>query len=84
MDLNQNMDKNQKLNKNSKKVRNTKLDHNLEIDHNPKLDLNVENGSKSKKGRFWHFNELWSTQNVNIARFTRNVKCDFLGDFQTL
>ena len=23
-----------------------------------------------------------STQNVNIARFARNVECDFLGDFQ--
>ena len=30
------------------------------------------------------FNELLSTQNVNVARFARNVECDFLGDFQTL
>ena len=29
-------------------------------------------------------NELLSIQNVNVARFTRNVECDFLGDFQTL
>ena len=33
---------------------------------------------------FWHFNELLSTQNVNVARFARNVEYDFLGDFQTL
>ena len=25
-----------------------------------------------------------STQNVNVARFARNVECDFFGDFQTL
>ena len=25
-----------------------------------------------------------STQNVNIARFARNVQCDFWGDFQIL
>ena len=25
-----------------------------------------------------------SIQNVNIARFARNVECDFFGDFQTL
>ena len=29
-------------------------------------------------------NELLSIQNVNVARFARNVECDFLGDFQTL
>ena len=76
MDKNQNMDKNQKLDKNSKKVRNTKLDHNLEIDHNPKLDLNVENGPKSKKGTFLAFfmPKTWFTQNVNVARFARNVE----------
>ena len=33
---------------------------------------------------FWHFNKLLSTQNVNVARFARNVKCDFFCDFQTL
>ena len=33
---------------------------------------------------FGIFNQLLSTQNGNIARFARNVKCDFLGDFQTL
>ena len=30
------------------------------------------------------FNELLGTQNVNVARFARNVECDFLSDFQTL
>ena len=25
-----------------------------------------------------------STQNVNLARYARNVECDFFGDFQTL
>ena len=33
---------------------------------------------------FGIFNELFSTQNVNVAHFARNVECDFLGDFQTL
>ena len=33
---------------------------------------------------FGNFNELLSTQNVNVARFARNVECDFFGDFQTL
>ena len=28
--------------------------------------------------------QLLSTQNVNVARFARNVECDFFGDFQTL
>ena len=27
---------------------------------------------------FSHFNELMSTQNVNVARFARNVEWDFL------
>ena len=31
---------------------------------------------------FGIFNELLSAQNVYLARFARNVKCDFLGDFQ--
>ena len=30
------------------------------------------------------FHELLSTHDVNVARFARNVECDFLGDFQTL
>ena len=30
------------------------------------------------------FNELLSTQNVNVARFARNVKWDFFCDFQPL
>ena len=33
---------------------------------------------------FGIFDELLSTQNVNVARFARNVECDFLSDFQTL
>ena len=33
---------------------------------------------------FGIFNEFLSTQNVNVARFARNVECDFLDDFQTL
>ena len=36
----------------------------------------------AKMDQFWHF--LWSTQNVNVARFARNVECDFFCDFQTL
>ena len=30
------------------------------------------------------FDELLSTQIVNVARFARNFECDFLDDFQTL
>ena len=33
---------------------------------------------------FGIFSELLSTQNVNIARFARNVEWDILYDFQTL
>ena len=33
---------------------------------------------------FGNFDELFSTQNVNVARFARNFECDFLCDFQTL
>ena len=32
---------------------------------------------------FGIFNELLSTQNVNVARFARNVEWDFFCDFQT-
>ena len=32
----------------------------------------------------WNLHQLLSTQNVNIARFARNVECDFFYDFQTL
>ena len=32
---------------------------------------------------FGLFNELLSTQNVNVARFARNVEWDFFCDFQT-
>ena len=31
-----------------------------------------------------HFNELLSTQIVNVARLACNFECDFLDDFQTL
>ena len=30
------------------------------------------------------FNQLFATQNANVARFARNVECDFFNDFQTL
>ena len=30
------------------------------------------------------FNELLSTQKVNVARFARNIEWDFFCDFQTL
>ena len=33
---------------------------------------------------FGIFNALLFTQNVNVARFARNVECDFFDDFQTL
>ena len=33
---------------------------------------------------FGIFNQLLSTQNVNVARFARNVEWDFFCDFQTL
>ena len=51
----------------------TEFDRKLQVFKNsPKLTL------------FGIFNELLSTQNVNVARFARNVECDFFGDFQTL
>ena len=36
-----------------------------------------------KSRQNWHFNELLLIQNVNGARFARNVEWDFFGDFQT-
>ena len=30
------------------------------------------------------FDQLLSTQNVNVARFARNIECDFFDYFQTL
>ena len=30
---------------------------------------------------FGIFNEFLSTQNVNVARFARNVECEFFSDF---
>ena len=38
----------------------------------------------AKSTIFGIFNELLSTQNINVDRFARNVECDFLDDFQTL
>ncbi len=39
----------------------------------------------AKLEHFWHFfNELLSTQKVNVARFARNVEWDYFCDFQTL
>ena len=38
----------------------------------------------AKLDHFWHFfNELLSTQNVNVARFALNVEWNFFCDFQT-
>ena len=51
-----------------------------------KIDLSGNTGlSKSRKStNFGIFNELLSTQYVNVARFARNVvKCDFFWHFQT-
>ena len=38
----------------------------------------------AKMDFFGTFNELLSTQIVNVARFARNVECYFLDDFQPL
>ena len=35
----------------------------------------------SKYRQIGIFNELLSTQNVNVARFARNIECDFFGNF---
>ena len=40
--------------------------------------------NSQKMDLFGTFNELLSTQIVNVARFARNVECYFLDDFQTL
>ena len=50
----------------------TLFDHNLQVFKNsPKWTI------------FGIFNELLSTRNVYVARFARNVECDFFCDFQT-
>ena len=50
----------------------TLFDHKLTVFKNsPKLTI------------FGIFNELLSTQIINVARFARNVECDFFRDFQT-
>ena len=38
----------------------------------------------AKIDHFGIFDEFLSIHNVNVARFARNIECDFLGDFQTL
>ena len=38
--------------------------------------------NSSKLTIFGIIDELLSTQKVNVARFARNVECDFLDDFQ--
>ena len=47
----------------------------------------TESFSSSKTRQNWpflaFFNELLSTQNVNVARFARKVVCDFFCNFQT-
>ena len=43
----------------------------------------TKNVSKVQMTIFGIFNELLSTQNVNIARFARNVEWDFFCNFQT-
>ena len=43
----------------------------------------VENHLKCRTWILAFFNELLSTQNVNVARFARNVEWDFFCDFQT-
>ena len=37
----------------------------------------------TKMDHFGIFNELFFTQNVNVARFARNVEWDFFCNFQT-
>ena len=39
--------------------------------------------TRQKCNVFGTFNELLSTQNVNVAGFARNIECDFFCDFQT-
>ena len=48
-----------------------------------KITQNVSLQKLSKIVRFGIFHELLSTQNVNVARFARNVECYFFCDFQT-
>ena len=40
--------------------------------------------AKIEKSKCDIFSTLLSTQNVSVARFARNVECDFFFDFQTL
>ena len=49
------------------------------FDRKPKVFKNSPNWTI-----FGTFNLLLSTQNVNVARFARNVECDFFSEFQTL
>ena len=50
----------------------TDLSGNTVFKNSPKLTI------------FGIFKQLLSTQNVNVARFARNIECDFFCDFQTL
>ena len=48
-------------------------------------DLSGNTLSQTRQiGLFGIFKELLSTHNVNVARFARNVECDFFCDFQPL
>ena len=47
-----------------------------------KIVKNVAFPFSPKLTIFGIFNELLSTQNVNVARFARNVECDFFGIFK--
>ena len=46
--------------------------------------MNLDWKSPHNRPYFGIFNALLSTQIVNVARFARNVECDFFCDFQTL
>ena len=48
-----------------------------------KIPQNVAFSNTRQIDWFWHF-ELLSNQNVNAARFARNVEWDFFCDFQPL
>ena len=52
----------------------------------PLIDHKHQFFSKTRQiNHFWHFlNELLFTQNVNEARFARNVECDFWSYFHTM
>ena len=45
------------------------------------LKSDMSGNNSPKWTIFGIFNELMSTQNVNVAHFARNVDCDFFGTF---